>query len=961
VLQADPGDYAKIASSEGTLYVVSGCGGRTGTGTLDHPLMARSLGDVAGFSVIDVSWNELRGSFVERDGRTSDLFVLRKASDVEPPRLATLEARAADEVVLVFAEPVRPGTGAGGAEDPGRYLILPAVAVLGARLESDQRTLVLHTSSLAPNRVHELSVLGVADALGNAGDARARFVLAQSASQNALVPRGSEWRYLPGLAAPPPDWSALSFDDSGWPLGPAGFGYEDGDDATLLGDMRGQYESVYLRRAFEVSDPELAVGLQLRVSYDDGFVAFLNGVEIARSNVPAGQTSTTLASASHEAGTFEAFDVSVFALRTGTNVLAVEGHNFTLDSNDFSLHPELVLALDAPGGPPRAVLSSTIHTANPPVRVRFSSARSSDDEGPLEDVQWDFGDGSPVTSGPHVTHVYDRVGHFTASLTVTDGDGLQSLAELPLRIHGVGQGPRAELSASPLVLDPGTSVSFSSAGSRDPDGGPLFVQWDFGDPASGAANRSQEAESAHVYSSPGTYLATLAVVDDEGSTVTSVAAITVQPPPGPLRTFQADADAMVRSTSPDNNYGSEPMLRVRGGSPEFRAYVRFRLTGVDGVASAKLRLYASDGSNDGGELLAADAGWSEAEISWNGAPPTHAPLGSLGAVASGSWLEHDVTSVVGGDGAYAFLLRSSSTDSAFYSSREGTHPPELVITAGPPPDRTPPVVLGREPGPGASSVPRETRVRASFDEPVQGVSDATFLLLRRTEAVAAQVSYDAATRTAVLQPLEELAHGTPYQVVLSGGIADLSGNALVPARWFFTTAAPPLTFPPAADAMVKSTSPDSNYGAEPMLRVRAGDPEWRTYLRFDVDGMNGRVSSARLRLFVSDPSKDGGALHAVADGWSEAGLTWGNAPAPAQGPLALAGEVTAGSWVEYDVSSHIRGNGSYAFALLSSSTNSAFFSSREGSHPPELLVEFSDEGGPLRRESPAPISAPPAR
>ena len=79
ILQSDPASYAKVDSSDGTLYVVTGVGGNNGTGPLDHPLMAVSLGQVFGFSQFDVSWNELRGRFVERDGSTSDLFALRKA------------------------------------------------------------------------------------------------------------------------------------------------------------------------------------------------------------------------------------------------------------------------------------------------------------------------------------------------------------------------------------------------------------------------------------------------------------------------------------------------------------------------------------------------------------------------------------------------------------------------------------------------------------------------------------------------------------------------------------------------------------------------------------------------------------------------------------------------------------------------------------------------------------------
>ena len=131
-----------------------------------------------------------------------------------------------------------------------------------------------------------------------------------------LIAEGEEWTFFRGLEEPSPaadgsptiDWTELAFDDGEWELGPAGFGYGDGDDATELSDMSGGYLSVYIRHFFEVEDPGALSSLLLLVSYDDGFVAYLNGVEIAR----AGMTGTPPAFDStpggdHEAGGFEEF------------------------------------------------------------------------------------------------------------------------------------------------------------------------------------------------------------------------------------------------------------------------------------------------------------------------------------------------------------------------------------------------------------------------------------------------------------------------------------------------------------------------------------------------------------------------------------------------------------------------------------------------------------------------------
>jgi hypothetical protein len=66
-------------------------------------------------------------------------------------------------------------------------------------------------------------------------------------------------------------------------VGATGIGYGDNDDATVLSDMVNKYVSVYLRRKFAIANPEQLQNLILSVDYDDGFIAYLNGTEVARS------------------------------------------------------------------------------------------------------------------------------------------------------------------------------------------------------------------------------------------------------------------------------------------------------------------------------------------------------------------------------------------------------------------------------------------------------------------------------------------------------------------------------------------------------------------------------------------------------------------------------------------------------------------------------------------------------
>ncbi len=164
-----------------------------------------------------------------------------------------------------------------------------------------------------------------------------------------VVRQGDTWRYHVGHSNPTVNWSRFEFDDSGWPLGQSGFGYGDNDDNTILQPTI----SVFIRTVFELESPEQVLRMLLHMDYDDGFVAYLNGEEIARNNIgtpgrPPRYNAT--ADANHEALMFqglepEQYDISEFVdiLRVGKNVLAVQGHNVSSGSSDLSLIPFLTL------------------------------------------------------------------------------------------------------------------------------------------------------------------------------------------------------------------------------------------------------------------------------------------------------------------------------------------------------------------------------------------------------------------------------------------------------------------------------------------------------------------------------------------------------------------------------------------------------------------------------------------
>ncbi|MHC4329950.1 MAG: DUF1800 family protein, partial [Planctomycetota bacterium] len=203
----------------------------------------------------------------------------------------------------------------------------------------------------------------------------ALFTLKFPAREIPLIMAGEFWRYSKGVSEPDSAWNRVAFDDTGWLRGPTGIGMGDGDDRTVLTDMRrinddpetpedeGRpgYLSVYLRRTFQLDAESLAAigDLILRVDYDDGFRAYLNGVQVAMANLPDGRIVLydTRATRSHEAGTPQDFNITgqKGLLRIGENVLAIQVHNRAITNGDLSMIPEL-LSREILPGPARRVI-----------------------------------------------------------------------------------------------------------------------------------------------------------------------------------------------------------------------------------------------------------------------------------------------------------------------------------------------------------------------------------------------------------------------------------------------------------------------------------------------------------------------------------------------------------------------------------------------------------------------------
>jgi trimeric autotransporter adhesin len=150
-----------------------------------------------------------------------------------------------------------------------------------------------------------------------------------------------------------------------------------------------------------------------------------------------------------------------------------------------------------------------------------------------------------------------------------------------------------------------------------------------------------------------------------------------------------------------------------------------------------------------------------------------------------------------------------------------------------------------------------------------------------------------------------------------------------------------LTFAPTDDAYVRQPNPSENAGADATVRVyKSGASDTQSYFKFTVAGVTGAVTSVRLRLWVTDASSVAGSIYSVADvGWSEGTITWTTRPAPGSF-LTNGGGAPLGTWVEYDLTGAVEGNGTYSFVLKDGGTDAARFSSKEGANDPQLVVSF---------------------
>lgn len=170
----------------------------------------------------------------------------------------------------------------------------------------------------------------------------------------SIITANQTWNYIVPTTEPNASWRSPGATLTGWLSGVGGIGFGDGDDGTTIGTAT----SVYLRKTFNLTNVADIKRLILYMDYDDGFVAYINGIEIARANLGTTGVLTpfnTLAT-SHEANGYQglaidAFEVNLTQLSNllvnGENVLAIQVHNTAANSTDLTSNAYLAAGFES--------------------------------------------------------------------------------------------------------------------------------------------------------------------------------------------------------------------------------------------------------------------------------------------------------------------------------------------------------------------------------------------------------------------------------------------------------------------------------------------------------------------------------------------------------------------------------------------------------------------------------------
>lgn len=177
-----------------------------------------------------------------------------------------------------------------------------------------------------------------------------------SKSDQTLIDAGAlGWSYLDDGSDQGIAWKEPAYDDSSWAIGDAPLGFGSVNDHPFGGAWINpdRHMTVYFRKEFEATNANLITEATARIMSDGGAIVYLNGIEIARDNMPADPVdfeTSALSDSNIREGHIDVFDFPPSAFVEGINVIAIEVHNGSFASSDMGMDFQLdVTALNSPG------------------------------------------------------------------------------------------------------------------------------------------------------------------------------------------------------------------------------------------------------------------------------------------------------------------------------------------------------------------------------------------------------------------------------------------------------------------------------------------------------------------------------------------------------------------------------------------------------------------------------------
>jgi len=275
-----------------------------------------------------------------------------------------------------------------------------------------------------------------------AGNISAASVPLEVKTRMSLVAAGDVWRH-DDTARSTTSWRGVEFNDSSWAVGPAQFGFGEGDEATVLQAGRMTY---YFRKQLNVPANQMVTNANLGFVRDDGVVIYINGVEVLRSNMPAGTiTSDTRASETISGpgeSTWHTASIDPDLFEPGLNLIAVEIHQRGASSSDVSFD----LHLDA------ELTDYVLDEIAPTRPLRLSNVPKS----PTEiDLSWDSASDNVGVIGYLVYRNNVQIG-YTTSLSFHD-EGLFPATEYRYKTFAIDKAgnvsPRSRISRGTTLAD----------------------------------------------------------------------------------------------------------------------------------------------------------------------------------------------------------------------------------------------------------------------------------------------------------------------------------------------------------------------------------------------------------------------------------------------------------------------------------------------------------------------------